>query len=124
MCVCVFNTRLVKFLMKLASETVTIELKNGSVVTGTVTGVDINMNTHLKAVRLVAKGKHAVALDQLCVRGNTIRYFILPENLNIDALLVEEMNKSTTTRRTGGGGASAAAARDRGRGRGRGRGRR
>lgn len=32
--------RLVRFLQKLSHETVTIELKNGSVITGTVTGVD------------------------------------------------------------------------------------
>ena len=41
--------------MKLANETVTVELKNGSVVHGTVTGVDISMNTHLKNVKLVPK---------------------------------------------------------------------
>jgi hypothetical protein len=31
--------KLVRFLMKLTNETVTIEMKNGSVVTGTIVGV-------------------------------------------------------------------------------------
>ncbi|OEL35111.1 Small nuclear ribonucleoprotein Sm D1, partial [Dichanthelium oligosanthes] len=79
-----------RFLMKLNNETVTIELKNGTVVHGTITGVDISMNTHLKTVKLTLKGKNPVTLDHLSVRGNNIRYYILPDSLNLETLLVEE----------------------------------
>ncbi len=48
------------------------------------------MNTHLKAVKLTLKGKNPVQLDNLSVRGNTIRYYLLPDSLNLDALLVED----------------------------------
>jgi small nuclear ribonucleoprotein D1 len=44
--------KLVKFLQKLTREQVTIELKNGSVVQGTVVGVDTTMNCHLRKAKI------------------------------------------------------------------------
>lgn len=85
--------KLVKFLMKLNNETVVIELKNGTVVNGTVTGVDVSMNTHLKAVKLTVKGREPVSMDHLTIRGNNIRYFLLPESLPLETLLVDDAPK-------------------------------
>lgn len=51
--------------------------------------MDIAMNTHLKAVKLTAKGKNPVSLDHLSIRGSNIRYYILPDSLNLDTLLVD-----------------------------------
>eukprot|EP01059_Diplonema_ambulator_P028950 TRINITY_DN47996_c0_g1_i1.p1 TRINITY_DN47996_c0_g1~~TRINITY_DN47996_c0_g1_i1.p1 ORF type:complete len:140 (+),score=42.25 TRINITY_DN47996_c0_g1_i1:57-422(+) len=85
--------KLVRFLMKLNNETVTLELKNGTVVHGTVAGVDVSMNTHLKKVKLTVKGKNPVQMDHLSVRGNNIRYFILPDTLNIENLLIDTTPK-------------------------------
>ena len=95
--------KLVRFLMKLNNETVTIELKNGTIVVGTVTGktffniinigVDVSMNTHLKAVKLTVKGRETIALDHLTIRGNNIRYFLLPESLQLETLLVDDTPK-------------------------------
>ena len=85
--------KLVKFLMKLINETVTVELKNGSLVIGTIIGVDMSMNTHLKAVRLTIKGRDTISLDHLTIRGNNIRYFMLPETLHVEAHLVEDAPK-------------------------------
>ena len=53
-------------------------------------GVDMSMNTHLKTVKMTIKNKNPVQLDSLSIRGNNIRYYILPESLPIDTLLVEE----------------------------------
>ena len=83
----------VKFLMKMNNETVTIELKNGSEIVGTITGVDINMNIHLKAVKLTVKGRETIAMDHLTIRGNNIRYVILPESLPVDTLLADDAPK-------------------------------
>lgn len=51
------------------------------------------MNTHLKAVKLTVKGKETIALDHLTIRGNNIRYFLLPESLQLETLLVDDAPK-------------------------------
>lgn len=107
---------LFRFLMKLSNESVTVELKNGTVVSGTVTGVDVQMNIHLKNVKMTVKNSDPVALDTLSVRGSTVRYVILPDSLPLDTLLVDDAPKSKPRKRP----LPAAGARGRSRGRGRG----
>lgn len=82
--------KLVQFLVKLRSETVTVELKNGTVAHGTVVGVDHSMNMHLKAVKLQVRGRNPSKLQALSVRGSTIRYVLLPDSLALDSLLVDD----------------------------------
>ncbi|KAI7756954.1 hypothetical protein M8C21_009998, partial [Ambrosia artemisiifolia] len=106
---------------QLNNETVSIELKNGTVVHGTITGVDISMNTHLKTVKLTLKGKNPVTLDHLSVRGNNIRYYILPDSLNLETLLVEETPRVKPKKPTAGRPVGRGRGRGRGRARGRGR---
>ncbi|CEQ40297.1 SPOSA6832_01917 [Sporobolomyces salmonicolor] len=101
--------------MKLNNETVTIELKNGTTVHGTITGpsfrsssplppspdpctpritgVDPSMNTHLKTVKMTVRNREPTSLDALAVRGNNVRYFILPDSLPLDTLLIDDAPK-------------------------------
>ena len=79
--------KLVSFLQKLKHETVTIEMKNGSQVLGTITKIDEAMNTHMSNVKIARKGKPQVTLDMLYIRGGSIRYYMLTDFLPIDSLL-------------------------------------
>jgi hypothetical protein len=65
------------------------------------TGVDMSMNTHLKSVKMTIKGKDPIALDSLSLRGNNIRYYILPENLPLDTLLVDDTPKAKAKKKEG-----------------------
>ncbi len=85
--------KLVRFLMKLVNHQVNIELKNGTVILGTITGVDMSMNTHLKGVKMTIKGNDPITLSHLTVRGNNIRYFLLPDDLSIEQYLVDDSTK-------------------------------
>ncbi|KAI8052617.1 small nuclear ribonucleoprotein Sm D1 [Gilbertella persicaria] len=117
--------KLVRFLMKLNNETVSVELKNGTVVHGTITGVDMSMNTHLKTVKMTVKNKDPVSLDTLSVRGNNIRCVILPDSLPLDTLLIDDSPKSRKKKdEDGAGRGRGRGMRAGGRGGARGRGRR
>ncbi|KAJ1900443.1 Small nuclear ribonucleoprotein Sm D1 [Kickxella alabastrina] len=110
--------KLVRFLMKLKNETVTIELKNGTQVQGTVTAVDMSMNTHLKKVKMTVKNREPTSLDTLSLRGSNIRFYILPDSLPLDTLLIDDAPKPKARKRDPAAGPGARGGRGRGRGRG------
>lgn len=115
------SPNLYRFLMKLTNETVTIELKNGSSVTGTITSVDMQMNTHLKSVKLRARDSDTpMSLDTMSIRGSNIRYFELPDSIPLDTLLIDDAPKSKKGKKEEVAGRGARGARGRGGMRGRG----
>ncbi|CAK0795168.1 unnamed protein product [Prorocentrum cordatum] len=85
--------KLTRFLGKLVNETVTIELKNGTSVQGTLTGVDASMNTHLKQVKVTVRHKNPVGMHYLSIRGSNIRYYILPDHSDLNYLLIDDAPK-------------------------------
>ncbi|KXT02979.1 hypothetical protein AC578_10586 [Pseudocercospora eumusae] len=124
-----------RFLMKCTNETVTIELKTGTIVQGTIASVSPQMNTNLRNAKMTPKGGVQISLDHISVRGSEIRYYILPDSLPLDTLLIDDApkpkNKARKEQDKGAGGGGMRGGRGgrgggrggpRGRGRGRGRG--
>jgi small nuclear ribonucleoprotein D1 len=123
-----------RFLMKCANESVTIELKDGTIVSGTITSVSPQMNTALRAVKMTTKNRtnplapsETISLDTINIRGSSIRYYILPDSLPLDTLLIDDQpkpkNKARKEGESRGGRGGRGGPRGRGRGGGGGRGR-
>ena len=66
-------------------------------------GVDVAMNTHLKAVKMTLKNREPTQLETLSVRGNNIRYYILPDSLPLETLLIDDTPKMKSRRADRGG---------------------
>lgn len=89
----------------------------------------MQMNTHLKTVKMTTRNRDPTSLDSLSIRGNNIRYFVLPDALPLDTLLVDDApkpkgRKKDDPKARGRGGGRGVLERGGGRGRARGRGRR
>jgi len=48
---------------------------------------------------MTVKNKEPVQLDSLSIRGNNIRYYILPDSLPLDTLLIDDTPKGRQNRR-------------------------
>lgn len=89
------------------------------------------MNTNLRNAKMTPKGGSQISLDHVSIRGSEIRYYILPDSLPLDTLLIDDAPKPKNKARkeqdksggAGGGMRGGRGGRGGGRGRGRGRGR-
>jgi small nuclear ribonucleoprotein D1 len=80
------------------------------------------MNTALRTVKMTMRNRDPISLDTINIRGSTIRYFILPDSLPLDTLLIDDAPKpKNKARKESERGARGGRGGDRGRG-GRGRG--
>lgn len=80
--------QLIKFLYKLVGERLTVELKDGSSIEGTLTNITSNMNVTMQQVNWLKPNlNQTIKLDNLNIRGNMIRQIILPDTINVDNLL-------------------------------------
>ena len=53
----------------------------------------MSMNTHLKTVKMTVRNREPQTLDSLSIRGNNVRYYILPDSLPLDTLLIDDAPK-------------------------------
>ncbi|TIA76208.1 hypothetical protein E3P92_00025 [Wallemia ichthyophaga] len=60
---------------------------------------DPSMNAHLRSVKLITRNLPPTNLDTISIRGNNIRYFILPDSLPLDTLLVDDAPKPKVNKR-------------------------
>ncbi|KAA8910993.1 hypothetical protein TRICI_004004 [Trichomonascus ciferrii] len=51
------------------------------------------MNTTLRNVKMTIKDRDPISLDHINIRGNNIRFYILPESLPLDTLLIDDTPK-------------------------------
>lgn len=97
--------------MRLANESVVTELKNGTLIQGTITGVDVAMNMHMKNARMTVKARNPVNVDNITIRGSTIRHVVISDSVPLDTYLIDDTKKQKPPRekivgppRGGGGG--------------------
>ena len=77
------------FLKKILNEIITVELKNGVTLYGTLCKFDKSMNLYLKNVKKSLKKEKTVYFDSVSIRGSMVRYIILPNWINLDLILTE-----------------------------------
>ena len=82
---------ILSFLKKILNEAVTIELKNGVIIYGLLTRFDKSMNLYLKNVKKSVNQEKFFSFESICIRGSTIRYIIIPDWVNLDLILIENM---------------------------------
>ncbi|MES1903063.1 MAG: hypothetical protein MHPSP_002460 [Paramarteilia canceri] len=90
-------------LMKCIGETISVELKDKSLVKGTLAGADVSMNLHLRMCEAIDSLGEVSKENYQSVRGNSISMVILPDKINMVSLICSYTDKqrkkqeSTTT---------------------------
>ena len=82
--------KLFNILKRILDEPITIELKNGIIVHGILKNIDKKINIFLINAKRMDNEKKSTYIKNIAIRGNTVRYIIFPDWLNIDSLLYGE----------------------------------
>ncbi|NWY68134.1 LSM10 protein, partial [Erithacus rubecula] len=93
---------LVILLQGLCGRVTTMELRDESAAAGRVTSVDAFMNVRLAEVTFTDRKGAVSHLDELFVTGRNIRYVHIPDEVNIQATIEEQLRAIHRVRYFGG----------------------
>ncbi|ORC93795.1 small nuclear ribonucleoprotein SmD3 [Trypanosoma theileri] len=78
-----------KVLFDAIGTTITLEVSNGELYTGTLSEIQDNMNVLLTSAKKTTKSGRTVELKSVFVRGSTIVFFQLPDALRTSPALLK-----------------------------------
>ncbi|KAI8143899.1 hypothetical protein BJV82DRAFT_609806 [Fennellomyces sp. T-0311] len=110
----------IKLLHEAQGHIITLELKTGQLYRGKLLAAEDNMNIQLREITVTARDGRVSQLDQVYIRGSTVRFFIVPDMLK-NAPMFKQVGPGALKGRgigLGRGRATVARAQARGRGRG------
>jgi small nuclear ribonucleoprotein D1 len=76
--------KLIILFKKMINEIITIELKNGVMISGVVVKIDSKMNIYLKNAKKILDIRNFNIFENICIRGSKIRLIVLPKCFNFD----------------------------------------
>ncbi|KAI8339569.1 hypothetical protein BC941DRAFT_420866 [Chlamydoabsidia padenii] len=71
----------IKLLHEAQGHIITLELKTGQLYRGKLLEAEDNMNIQLKEITVTARDGRVSQLDQVYIRGSSVRFFIVPDML-------------------------------------------
>ncbi|NP_001016243.1 U7 snRNA-associated Sm-like protein LSm10 [Xenopus tropicalis] len=95
---------LIILLQGLHGHVTTVELRDESSATGTITNVDAFMNIRLAKVTYRDRRERETELDDLFITGRNIRYVHIPEEVDVIHTIENQLRKIQTVRGFGGTG--------------------
>lgn len=71
----------IKFLHEAKDMIVSVELNTGQLYRGKLSEIEDNMNLQMKEVIMTAKNGQTTAMEYVFIRGSTVKFIVLPDNL-------------------------------------------
>ena len=97
----------VKLLHEAVGHVITLELKSGELYRGHLMNTEDNMNCLMEGVKVTSRDGKLSQLEQVFLKGNQIRFFVVPDQLR-HAPFFKAFENKRSANRGGRGGARTA----------------